>query len=77
MFNFNSSWNGSREITPVMVKPNGQKVFWTQLVSDETNRRQVEPDPEPAQAPGWKPALTILLLLVLPMALLIARAMTF
>ncbi len=77
MFNFNSSWGGFHEITPVMVKPNGQRILWTQVVSDGTNQHQAEPDPEPAQAHDWRPALATLLVLGLPMALLIARAISF
>ncbi len=77
MFNFNSHWSGFSEITPVMVKPNGKKVFWTQMVSEEIDRRQVEADIEPAQTPDRKPALAALLVLGLPLALLIARAITF
>lgn len=77
MFNFNSSWGGFHEITPVMVRPNGQKILWTQVVSDGTNQRQAEPDPEPAQVHDWKPTLATLLVLGLPLALLIARAISF
>ncbi len=77
MFNFNSHWSGFSEITPVMVKPNGKKIFWTQMVSDETDRRQVEADPAPDQAPDRKPALATLLVLGLPLALLLARAIAF
>ncbi len=74
---FNNHWSGFSEITPVMVKPNGQRILWTQVVSDETNQRQAEPDPEPAQAHDWKPALATLVVLGLPMALLIAQAISF
>ncbi len=77
MFSFNSYWGGFHEITPVMVKPNGRRILWTELVTDENNRRQVEPEPEPAQAHDRKPALATLLVLGLPVALLIARAIAF
>ncbi len=74
---FNSHWSGFHEITPVMTKPNGQKVLWTQVVADGTNQRQAEPDPEPAQVQDRKPALATLVVLGLPLALLIARAISF
>jgi hypothetical protein len=77
MYGFNSSWNGSREMTPLMVNSCGRKIDWTRSVSAEPDDCQAETEPEPVQTEGWMRTARVLLALGLPVALLIARAITF
>jgi hypothetical protein len=69
--------NSSRKITPVMVMPNGQPIYSMLLDARDTFGSEVRPECRKVEASRWTPALVTLAALVIPVALLITRVVTF
>jgi len=76
MYNFNSSWNGSREVTPLMVRRNGRLFDWIEPEVGRARCGQPEPESEPARIPAWMSVAGVAALLVLSLPVLIALAIS-